>query len=113
VVVAANGFIVFFDWNSSAIGASGMEVLKHAAAAYQAGHPVHVQVAGYTDRSGSDRYNQRLSQRRAWHVAWALRKLGVPRNALVVSGHGENNNRVPTPDGVREPQNRRVEITPG
>jgi outer membrane protein OmpA-like peptidoglycan-associated protein len=30
---------------------------------------------------------------------------------MSVSGHGENDNRVPTADGVREPQNRRVEIT--
>jgi flagellar motor protein MotB len=34
----------------------------------------------------------------------------VPRQAQVVGGRGENDNRVPTADGVREPQNRRVEI---
>jgi outer membrane protein OmpA-like peptidoglycan-associated protein len=34
----------------------------------------------------------------------------VPPASMVVSGHGENDNRVPTADGVREPQNRRVEI---
>ena len=65
---------------------------------------------GYTDRSGSPGYNQRLSERRANNVAKALAALGVPPAQMVVSGRGENDNRVPTADGVREPQNRRVEI---
>ena len=62
------------------------------------------------DRSGSPGYNQRLSERRANNVAKALAALGVPQNQMIVSGRGENDNRVPTADGVREPQNRRVEI---
>src|ERR1700728_4511281 len=69
-VTPANAYIVFFDWNSSAVGSAGMAVLKQAAAAYQAGKPVHLMVTGFTDRSGSPGYNERLSQRRAWHVAW-------------------------------------------
>jgi outer membrane protein OmpA-like peptidoglycan-associated protein len=71
---------------------------------------VQIQVTGYADRSGSPGYNQRLSERRANAVAGALARLGVPRNEMIVSGRGENDNRVPTADGVREPQNRRVEI---
>ena len=39
--------------------------------------------------------------------------LGVPRTAMTVQGRGENDNRVPTANGVREPQNRRVEIHEG
>ena len=72
--------------------------------------PVQIQVTGFADRSGSPGYNQRLSERRANAVAAALTRLGVPRNEMMVSGRGENDNRVPTADGVREPQNRRVEI---
>jgi outer membrane protein OmpA-like peptidoglycan-associated protein len=71
---------------------------------------VQIQVTGYTDRSGSPGYNQRLSERRANNVAKALAGLGVPPNQMAVSGRGENDNRVPTAPGVREPQNRRVEI---
>ncbi len=71
---------------------------------------MQIQVTGYTDRSGSPGYNQRLSERRAAAVADALARLGVPRNDMTVGGRGENDNRVPTADGVREPQNRRVEI---
>jgi OmpA-OmpF porin, OOP family len=38
---------------------------------------------------------------------------GVPQTSLVVTGRGENDLRVPTPDDIREPQNRRVEIVAG
>ena len=103
---------VFFDWSSAAVDPGGAEVVKLAADAFKAGAPVTVQVTGYTDTSGSADYNQRLSVRRANAVAVVLMRDGVPRNALLVTGRGENDLRVPTPDGVREPQNR-VEIVEG
>src|SRR5579862_482042 len=103
-------FLVFFDWDKAVITAQGMQIVRQAADAYRSGAPVQLQVTGYTDRSGSPGYNQRLSERRATAVAAALAGLGVPRNQMAVSGRGENDNRVPTADGVREPQNRRVEI---
>ena len=103
-------FLVFFDWDKYTITPEGMGILQQAAAAYRAGGAVQIQITGYTDRSGSPGYNQRLSERRASAVATALEGLGVPRSQMLVSGRGENDNRVPTADGVREPQNRRVEI---
>jgi len=104
-------FIVFFDWDKDTITPQGMQIVQQAAEAYKSGAPVQIQVTGYTDRSGSAAYNQRLSERRANNVARAMAGLGVPREQMVVSGRGENDNRVPTAAGVREPQNRRVEIT--
>jgi outer membrane protein OmpA-like peptidoglycan-associated protein len=103
-------FLVFFDWDKATITPEGMQIVQQAANAFHGGAPVTIQVTGYTDRSGSPGYNQRLSERRANNVAGALVGLGVPRQAMAVSGRGENDNRVPTADGVREPQNRRVEI---
>jgi outer membrane protein OmpA-like peptidoglycan-associated protein len=103
-------FVVFFDWDKATITPDGMGIIQQAAAAFRSGAPVQIQVTGYTDRSGSPPYNQRLSERRAHNVATALGGLGVPQNQMMVSGRGENDNRVPTADGVREPQNRRVEI---
>jgi outer membrane protein OmpA-like peptidoglycan-associated protein len=87
-----------------------MQVISAAAAAFKAGAPVTVQVTGYTDTSGSVPYNLRLSQRRAVHVARILNKMGVPPQAIAVAGAGEANLAVATPDGVREPRNRRVTI---
>ena len=103
-------FLVFFDWDKDTITPEGMQIIQQAADAYRAGRSVRLQVTGYTDRSGSPGYNQRLSERRANNVANALSRLGVSRGDMAVSGRGENDNRVPTAPGVREPQNRRVEI---
>jgi OmpA-OmpF porin, OOP family len=103
-------FIVFFDWDKDTITPEGQQIIVQAADAYKAGAPVQIQVTGYTDRSGSPGYNQRLSERRANNVARAMAALGVPKDQMIVAGRGENDNRVPTAPGVREPQNRRVEI---
>jgi OmpA-OmpF porin, OOP family len=103
-------FTVYFAWNGSWVGSSGTAILQQAAAVYRAGGVATVQVTGYTDTSGSARYNQRLSHRRAQHVAHILARLGVPWTAMAITGRGENDLAVPTPDGVREPHNRRVTV---
>jgi len=103
-------YLVFFDWDKYNITPEGMQILQLAANQYKSGGRVQLQVTGYTDLSGPAGYNQRLSERRANAVAVALEKLGVPRSDMVVTGRGMNDPRVPTALGVREPQNRRVEI---
>jgi len=103
-------YLVFFDWDKYNITPEGMQIIQVAANQYKSGGRVTIQVTGYTDTSGSASYNQRLSERRANAVATALERLGVPRSDMVVAGRGMNDLRVPTPPGVREPQNRRVEI---
>jgi OmpA-OmpF porin, OOP family len=103
-------YLVFFDWDKYNITPEGMQILEAAAAHYKAGAAVQIKVTGYTDLTGSPGYNQRLSEHRASAVATALEGLGIPRNEMAVSGRGMNDPRVPTPIGVREPQNRRVEI---
>jgi outer membrane protein OmpA-like peptidoglycan-associated protein len=51
-----------------------------------------------------------LSQRRAQAVSNRLVELGVPRERIEPAARGEEDPLVPTADGVREPQNRRIEI---
>jgi OOP family OmpA-OmpF porin len=108
--VSAPVFTVFFDWNRSTIGPDAAAILQQAAASYRAGGVVRVHVTGHTDTSGSVRYNQRLSERRARNVSDALVALGVPAQTIMFGGVGENDLAVPTPDSVREPRNRRVTI---
>ena len=103
-------FLVFFDWDQDTVTPEGMQIIQRAADAWHAGVPVTIEVTGYADRSGSAGYNQRLSERRAHNVAVALERFGVAPDEMAVSGRGENDNRVPTANGVREPQNRRAEI---
>jgi OOP family OmpA-OmpF porin len=110
---AAKVFTVYFAWNRSWVGPQGIAILKQAADTFKAGGVVTVQITGYTDTSGSVRYNQRLSVRRAMNVRHILARMGVPWAAMAVSGRGENDLAVPTPDGVREPRNRRVTVVEG
>ncbi|MDR3522324.1 MAG: OmpA family protein, partial [Acidocella sp.] len=69
-----------------------------------------INVSGYTDTSGTPTYNQGLSIRRAKAVAVQLMTDGVPAAEISIHGYGETHLLVPTGPGVREPQNRRVEI---
>ncbi len=86
------------------------QIIADAAAASRRLQSTRIEVSGHADRSGSPQYNQALSLRRANNVAAELVRLGVPRNEIVIQAFGETRPLVPTADGVREPQNRRVEI---
>jgi outer membrane protein OmpA-like peptidoglycan-associated protein len=103
-------FIVFFEFDKSSLTADGRRVVDAAAAAFKSGKS-GVAIAGYTDLAGTQQYNLALSKRRADTVKTALVRDGVPAAAIDEQWFGKQNPRVPTADGVREPQNRRVEIT--
>jgi hypothetical protein len=87
-----------------------MGTIQQAAAAYKSNSGARVTAVGHTDTSGPDDYNMALSLRRANAVKGALVQAGVPPGAIDTVGQGEQGLLVPTADGVREPQNRRVEI---
>jgi OOP family OmpA-OmpF porin len=106
----AKQFVVYFEFDKSSLTPEGAKVVSDAAAAYKATGSAQVAVSGYTDLAGTQQYNIGLSKRRADTVRAALVKAGVPNNAIAESWHGKENPAVPTPDGVREPRNRRVEI---
>ncbi len=103
-------FLVFFDWDKADLTTDAATTLDATAAMLRdCGFP-QVSLDGYADRSGSDGYNQSLSIRRADAVRAYLAAHGVPQGAIAAQGFGESNPRVATADGVRELQNRRVEI---
>jgi outer membrane protein OmpA-like peptidoglycan-associated protein len=108
-VAAARTYMVFFDWSKADLTDRARQIIGEAASARGPG-VTRIEVNGFTDRSGPADYNMGLSVRRANAVAAELVRRGVPRNEIVTRGFGEENNLVPTADGVREPQNRRVEI---
>lgn len=105
----ARTYLLFFDWDRADLTERARQIVAQAAQA-STRTPTRIEVNGYTDRSGSADYNQRLSVRRAHAVQAELTLDGVGRNDIVVHGYGESNPLVSTADGVREPQNRRVEI---
>lgn len=104
-------YIVFFGHNKANLTAEAIDVIKQAAAAAKEFGSASIQVVGHADRSGSAGYNQKLSMRRGNAVADALVAEGIARGGISVSGKGESEPMVPTDDGVREPQNRRVHIS--
>jgi outer membrane protein OmpA-like peptidoglycan-associated protein len=73
----------------------------------------YIEVNGFTDTSGTFEHNQLLSEERAHAVADELLRNGVDQGRIRVRGFGETRLTVPTPDGVRERRNRRVEIVLG
>jgi OmpA-OmpF porin, OOP family len=109
----AETYIVFFAWDRSDITPVAQEILQQVVEDFRRGTPTRLVLAGHADTSGPAPYNLQLSERRARSVAAALTQLGIPADDLEVTWYGETQPRVPTGDGVREPQNRRVEITFG
>ncbi len=106
-------YIVFFDWDKSDITPEASSILDNAISNYQNCGNSQVMLAGHADRSGSDQYNVGLSQRRAANVRSYLAGRGIPDGVMTTEAFGESRPLVETADGVREPQNRRVEITFG
>jgi len=106
----ARSYMVFFDWDKSDLTARAQLIVAEAARNATRGSVSRIAVSGHADKSGVATYNQALSLARANVVATELVRLGVPKTAILISAFGDTKPLVPTTDGVREPQNRRVEI---
>ncbi len=109
----AGPFMVFFNWDSDELSPQAAAILDNAAEAYQSCGQAQVIISGHTDRSQEADYNVGLSQREASNVRSYLAGRGIPDGVMTTEAFGESRPLVETPDGVREPQNRRVEITFG
>jgi outer membrane protein OmpA-like peptidoglycan-associated protein len=103
-------YLVFFDWDRADLTARARQIIGDAAQASTHVQTTRIEVNGYTDLSGTAKYNMGLSIRRADAVAAELVRDGVSRSEIFTQGFGEEHPLVPTAQGVREPQNRRVEI---
>ena len=88
-------------------------MLDAAVTAYANCGNASVMLAGHADRSGSVSYNMGLAERRNTSVRTYLAGKGVPEARISGNAFGESQPKVPTADGVREPQNRRVEVSYG
>jgi outer membrane protein OmpA-like peptidoglycan-associated protein len=106
----SRSYLVFFDWDKAVLTDRAKQIVSEAAANSTKVQYTKIEVNGYTDTSGTPAYNQGLSVRRAQTVAAELVKDGVPSASIAISGFGETHLLVSTGPGVREPQNRRVEI---
>ncbi len=110
VTAPSRSYLVFFDWDRADLTARARQIVADAAQNSTRVQYTRIEVNGYTDLSGTAAYNQGLSVRRAQSVASELVRDGVPQAAINIQGFGETHPLVATAKGVREPQNRRVEI---
>jgi outer membrane protein OmpA-like peptidoglycan-associated protein len=103
-------YLVFFDWDRSDLTARARQIVADAAQNASRVQYTRIEVNGNADRSGTPQYNMGLSLRRAQTVAAELVRDGVRRDVIDIHAYGDTRPLVPTAAGVREPQNRRVEI---
>jgi iron complex outermembrane receptor protein len=105
-----HSYLVFFDFNKSDLTPQAVSIVNQAATNAGPAHVTQLTVTGHTDTVGSDAYNMRLSRRRAESVASQLEKDGIASSEIEIVAKGKRDLLVPTADGVKEPQNRRVQI---
>ena len=104
-------FILYFKDDSEELTPESEMLLAEVFRTMRARGGLDISVIGHTDTIGTRDYNYQLSLRRARKAADLLAAQGVDRNILDIESHGEDNLLVKTADQVREPRNRRVEIT--
>jgi OOP family OmpA-OmpF porin len=106
--------LIFFDFNKSNLNpeaekalAAILEKIKVMDGRYD------IVLNGHADRAGKERYNMKLSKKRADTVRTAMKDAGLEEGLIDVFAFGETDPLVPTKDGEREPKNRRVEVVIG
>ncbi len=104
-------YLIFFDFDKTDITPGGRNILDSVVAEAKNRNLKAIHVVGHTDTSGPHSYNDRLSVHRANAVRDYLVGHGIEASIIDVQGHGEDDLLVKTPDGVREPANRRAQIT--
>lgn len=103
-------FMVYFGWDSSEITTEALGIIAKAAKESKKSDEIVINLSGYTDRSGPNKYNDALSLKRAEAVKNELIKEGVSSSTISIEAHGEQDTAINTEDGVREDRNRRVTI---
>jgi outer membrane protein OmpA-like peptidoglycan-associated protein len=105
-----SSYTIYFDFDKSGVRQSEQATLDRVANEIKQYNPEQITVAGHADRSGDAGYNQILSQKRAQAVSAALTADGIANEVIDKEAYGETDNAVPTPDGVKNQENRRVVI---
>jgi outer membrane protein OmpA-like peptidoglycan-associated protein len=103
-------FTIYFDHDSDVVSPKGQATIIDAANAADEMGAKSITVSGYADRSGSAKYNMDLSKRRASNVEGLIWDMVGQGPDYIPQWFGEGKNKVITPDGVKEPKNRRVKI---
>lgn len=104
-------YLVFFNWDSAELSSGARNVIEAIAQEVAKNTPSQVIINGYADTSGNKDYNKKLGFKRATNVRDALIALGVSADLMTIDSRGEEELLVDTSDNVREPANRRVNVS--
>jgi outer membrane protein OmpA-like peptidoglycan-associated protein len=102
---------ITFATNSADLNAQFYNALGGVAMVLKEYNKTVIEVAGHTDSTGSDQYNQQLSERRASSVANYLVGQGITQQRLLTVGAGETRPVASNDTESGRAQNRRVEMT--
>jgi len=102
--------MVFFDFDKYDLNFKAIKTIRDFAQKFGKASKIQIISAGHTDKAGSTGYNLVLSRKRALAVKRALMNEGIAGKNIVIRAYGKSAPLVQTPDGVREPMNRRAEI---
>lgn len=100
---------ILFDFDKAEIHLTAKSALHEVAQLLRERAHGPVTIQGYTDALGSDNYNQRLSERRAFAVKiWLRTNEGLADVAFTTIGFGARNPVAPNlrPDGLDDPEGR-------
>ena len=103
-------FEIRFDFNKAVIKPEYEDIIRQLVDMTQSNKNVRISVVGHTDTVGSKNYNYALGGRRADAVQKMLISYGIPSSQIVAVSAGEEDLKVPTPDGVPNAENRRVRV---
>lgn len=101
---------VHFDFNSANLRPESYAILDQAVATLKQNKFPATELAGYTDSIGSDKYNQKLSERRVMTVKRYMVDAGYPADSLTTKGFGEADPIADNKTKVGRFENRRVEL---
>ncbi|MGF6395873.1 OmpA family protein [Pseudomonas plecoglossicida] len=101
---------VLFDTGRAELRSANHRNIQQLAGYLQANPERRVLVEGFTDSTGSDAFNQQLSERRAASVANALRRQGVAAERITSAGYGKEYPVASNDDAQSRQLNRRVEV---
>jgi len=101
---------VNFEWGRSALTRDSYAVLDQVAGSLIANPDIQIEIAGYTDNTGSVPLNVRLSEARAASVRAYLARKGVLPGRMVAKGYGASGFIAPNTTAAGRAQNRRVEL---
>lgn len=102
--------MVFFGFDSFDLSPAAMDTIKKAASLAKEAEVTGIVLHGHADKSGNVDYNKGLSRARVGVVGNAIMEAGIARNMVSKNAYGEDQPRIQTEDGVKERNNRRVEI---